>query len=147
GGTALSAWLPEGDTWYDYWTDQSIAGNDSRDHTFTPRTGELPIFVRAGAILPRYAFAKSVREMDKSVLELDVYVGHDGAFDLVEEDGVSENSRIGDESPTTCVRSSDAVRGLVIDHPREKSSAGAPAARAYVVRFHGLKSPILLRAN
>src|SRR6185369_8118078 len=65
--------LPAGG-WYGYWTGQPVT-----EHKFTrqPVLAELPLFVRAGTILPRQALTKSTMETPQGPLQLDVYPGED----------------------------------------------------------------------
>jgi hypothetical protein len=130
GGAPRHVWLPAGDTWYYFWDDKKIAGDDASDYTYSPATGELPIFVKNGAIVPRYPFAKSVKEMDKTKLELEVYAGKDGAFDLLEDDGATElAARL--SSWTTIFEAPDArshppTEGLAYAARRSRSYRAVP---------------------
>jgi alpha-glucosidase (family GH31 glycosyl hydrolase) len=129
-----SVWLPAGDQWFDYWDDSLHQGSDKADLKRATRTGQTLIFVRAGAILPRYAFATSVKEFDRTRLELDIYKGKDGSFTLYEDDGVTEKPA----HSLTEISFEDRSNRLRISQPAG-SYDGAPAARRYVVRLHGLK--------
>lgn len=77
-------YLPAGADWYDYWTDASYEGgqwilSDAPLH-------RIPLFVKAGSILPMQAFARSTEEQDPS-LKVKVYSGKDAAFTLYEDAG------------------------------------------------------------
>jgi alpha-D-xyloside xylohydrolase len=146
GGTAIDVWLPAGDTWYDYWNDRALAGSDTADHRTTPATAQLPLFVKNGAIVPRYRYARSVQEMDRSALELDVYAGKDGAFELIEDDGISEDFARPARSQKTQLTFEDARRRLTIVQPRGHY-AGAPVRRWFTVRLHGYAGPVGMRVD
>ncbi len=146
GGGVQNIWLPAGTTWYDFWADIKHTGSDSGDFPCTTRTGETPLFVRAGAILPRYQYAQSTAHLSKRQLELDVYTGADGVFHLVEDDGVTEAYRNRRETSVTRLTYTDAATRVVIAHPRGTYD-GAPAARRYVVRFHGLARAVGMRVD
>jgi alpha-glucosidase len=77
--------LPAG-AWYDYWTGLPVAG-----HKFSelPRLDRLPVFVRAGAILPKQPLTQSTAETPKGPLELDIYPGPECKGELYFDDGVS----------------------------------------------------------
>jgi alpha-glucosidase len=76
--------LPAGG-WYDYWTGHAVAGTMSPDRggdgathiSETPRLERLPVFVRAGTILPRQPLVQSTSEKPVGPLYLDVYPGDD----------------------------------------------------------------------
>jgi alpha-glucosidase len=77
--------LPKGG-WYDYWTGQPVTGSKL---TQTPKLDVLPVFVRAGTILPRQPLVQSTMQVPSGPLELDVYPGPDCGGELYFDDGVS----------------------------------------------------------
>ncbi|HEY0827826.1 MAG TPA: TIM-barrel domain-containing protein, partial [Bacilli bacterium] len=139
-------WLPAGDTWYNFWYDVKTVGSDTEDKAYTTTTGEMPIFVRSGAILPKYAYAQSTASINKSRLEMEVYTGKDGSFAVYEDDGVTENFRVNSANSTTNLVFTNSATRIVVSHPAGTYS-GAPTKRTYVVRFHGLSSPVGMRVN
>ncbi len=76
--------LPKGG-WYDYWTGQIAP---AKPHE-TPRLDRLPVYVRAGTILPRQPLVQSTMETPNGPLELAVYPGVDCAGSLYADDGHS----------------------------------------------------------
>jgi hypothetical protein len=147
GGAPVQVWLPADDAWYYFWNDQKIAGSDTADYSYSPATGELPLFVKAGAIIPRYPFAQSVQAMDKAQLELDVYAGRNGAFELLEDDGVSEAWHTASAQLKTAITFESAAMRVAIQQPSGLGYEGAPRARSYTVRFHGYSKPVGMRSN
>ena len=77
--------LPEG-PWYDYWTGQLV---DVAVTTIQPELGHLPVFARAGSILPRHALVQSTDETPAGPLELWVYSGRVGTGSIYADDGHS----------------------------------------------------------
>ncbi|MFI6094814.1 TIM-barrel domain-containing protein [Lentzea sp. NPDC051213] len=145
-GAVQNVWLPAGDTWYDFWSDARTAGSDTADKPHVTRTGEVVMFVKAGAILPKYKYTQSAAFLDKTQLEMDVYTGKDGSFAVYEDDGVTEDFRSKSASSTTRLAFTDSATRVTVRHPAG-TYTGAPAARRYVVRFHGLAAPIGMRLN
>jgi alpha-glucosidase len=85
--------LPPGG-WYDYWTGLaagSAADGAARGETVseTPRLDRLPVFVRAGAILPRQPLVQSTADTPHGPLRLDIYPGPDCRGLLYADDGHS----------------------------------------------------------
>ncbi|WCN79572.1 TIM-barrel domain-containing protein [Micromonospora sp. LH3U1] len=146
GGATQNVWLPAGATWYNFWADIKHVGTDSADLPYVTRTGEIILFVKAGAILPKYPYAQSTAFLSKRQLELEIYAGADGSFNLVEDDGTTESYRVTGARSTTALTYTDAATRTTIAHP-QGTYAGAPAARRYVVRIHGLTSPVGMRVN
>ena len=79
--------LPKGG-WYDYWTGQPVSGAKL---TQKPKLDTLPVFVRAGTILPRQPLVESTMEAPRGPLELDVYPGDGCSGELYFDDGISVN--------------------------------------------------------
>ena len=79
--------LPAGG-WYDYWTGLPVVAPKNMLRV-TPKLAELPVFVRAGAILPRQPLVQSTSETPAGPLELHVYPGADCAGELYADDGHS----------------------------------------------------------
>jgi alpha-glucosidase len=79
--------LPAGG-WYDYWTGLPVQGSKL---TQAPKLAVVPVFVRAGTILPRQALVQSTAQKPQGPLELDIYPGDDCRGDLYFDDGISVN--------------------------------------------------------
>jgi alpha-glucosidase (family GH31 glycosyl hydrolase) len=145
-GAVQNVWLPADDTWYNFWSDAKSVGSDTTDKAYVTRTGEIIVYVKAGSILPKYKYAQSTAFLDKTQLEMDVYSGKDGSFDVYEDDGVTENFHVNSANSVTSLAFTNAAMKVVVSHPVGTYN-GAPTARRYVVRFHGLSAPIGMRVN
>lgn len=80
----VSVYLPAGQLWYDFWTNEAYEGGQWIQ-TQAP-LDRIPLFVKAGTILPRCPFAQSVEEQTGEIA-LTVYDGADGCFELYEDAG------------------------------------------------------------
>src|SRR6202162_3239153 len=78
--------LPPGD-WYDFWTSTKMAGNAHL--LLHPQPDELPLYVRAGAILPMQAVVQNTSATPSGALKLRVYPGDDCHGSLYMDDGHS----------------------------------------------------------
>ncbi|GIJ44416.1 hypothetical protein Val02_13020 [Virgisporangium aliadipatigenens] len=145
-GATQQVWLPAGETWYNFWSDARSEGSDTTEKSYVTRTGEIIMYVKAGAILPRYRYAQSTAALDRTHLEAEVYVGKDGTFALYEDDGVTEDFRTGAAHSVTELRFTHATRTVVVHHP-VGTYRGAPTARRYVVRLHGLGEPVDMQVD
>lgn len=79
--------LPAGTEWYDYWTGRRL--DASREVRLEKRLDRLPVFVRAGAIIPHQPLVQSTAETPDGPLRLHVYPGPDCAGCMYGDDGVS----------------------------------------------------------
>ena len=63
--------LPPGE-WYDFWTSTKLSSKEKI--TLHPRLEEMPLYVRAGAIVPMQPLVQSTEEKPNGPLELRVYL-------------------------------------------------------------------------
>ena len=80
-------YLPKGATWYDFWTNKSYKGG--QNVTLETQIDRVPMFVRAGSILPLGPEMQYVGEKAWDNLEIRVYPGANGSFTLYEDEGDS----------------------------------------------------------
>ena len=90
-GASKSAtkYLPKGALWYDFWTNKTYKGG--RNVTLETSFDRVPMFVRAGSILPLGPEMQYVGEKTWDNLELRIYPGADGDFTLYEDEGDGYN--------------------------------------------------------
>jgi alpha-D-xyloside xylohydrolase len=141
--SSVAVWLPDG-TWYDFWTDSTWLGN--QQYNCTAHQDLLPLFVKAGSIIPMAQPALSTAFIRKDQLTVHVYVGKDGAFTLYEDDGISDSYRIRGEMRTTRFTFIQSIMALDI-RAATGSYEGAPASRVYRIEFHGLSNPVCMNIN
>ena len=85
----VTKYLPKGATWYDFWTNRCYKGG--QNVMLETALNRVPMFVRAGSILPLGPEMQYVGEKSWDNLELRVYPGADGSFTLYEDEGDSYN--------------------------------------------------------
>jgi alpha-glucosidase (family GH31 glycosyl hydrolase) len=86
GATEREVYLPPG-LWRDFWTEKEVEGGRTVSREVDLAT--LPLYVRAGAVLPVGPVRQYSAEVHDEPLEFTIYPGADGEFDLYEDDGVS----------------------------------------------------------
>jgi alpha-D-xyloside xylohydrolase len=79
--------LPVGTDWTNFWTGEKTIGGQEINTPVPIET--IPLFVRAGAIVPLGPALQYASEQPAESIELRVYRGADGAFTLYENDGDS----------------------------------------------------------
>jgi len=97
GATSRSVYLPAGADWYNYWTNQRIRGGQTIQVSAPIDT--LPLFVRAGSIVPLGEPVESTSETQK-LARVRVYGGADGDFTLYDDDGKTYAYEGGDRKIT-----------------------------------------------
>ncbi|MGB6459714.1 MAG: TIM-barrel domain-containing protein [Candidatus Acidiferrum sp.] len=93
GATTRQVYLPVGN-WYDFWTQERLEGGREISRPVDLET--LPLYVRAGSILPLGPVKQFTGEKVEQPLTLFIYSGKDASFLLYEDDGTSFNYRNGE---------------------------------------------------
>lgn len=115
---AYSGCLPKGG-WYDYWTGRKVTpvegSNGAVDKLeLVPDVATLPVFVRAGTILPKQPLVQSLSERPSGALELHVYPGPECTGEIYLDDGHSLGYARGDylRQRVECTMDGDRLKSL-----------------------------------
>ena len=92
GATSRTLYLPHG-AWFDFWTNTKRDGG--REISRDVDLDTLPLYVRAGAIVPMGPLKQFTGEQVDGPLTFTVYPGADGRFSLYDDDGESFDYRSG----------------------------------------------------
>jgi alpha-glucosidase/alpha-D-xyloside xylohydrolase len=128
--TTRKVYLPKGD-WYDFWTNERTEG--AREITRTVDLETMPLYVRAGTILPLGPVKQYTAEKVDQPCSISIYPGADGSFLLYEDDGSSFNYRKGDWMGIQMTWN-DATRKLTL-HLAEGSRMLPPTQRKLEVQL------------
>ena len=93
GATTRQVYLPRGG-WHDFWTGERIEGGREISRAVDLET--LPLYVRAGSIVPLGPVKQHTAEKVDQPCTISVYPGADSSFLLYEDDGRSFNYRKGE---------------------------------------------------
>ena len=110
-----TTYLPKGAQWYDFWTGTIMKGGQTV--TLTTQLDRVPMFVRAGSILPLAPEMQYIGQQAWDDLEMRVYPGANGTFTLYEDEGDNYNYERGQytEIPFSW---NDAAKTLTIGQRR-----------------------------
>jgi len=86
GATSRHLYLPPG-TWYDWWTHEKLDGGRWLDRSVDLAT--MPLFARAGAIVPLDPVRQYTGQSVTTPTTLMVFPGIDGSFTMYDDDGAS----------------------------------------------------------
>ncbi|KRC82296.1 TIM-barrel domain-containing protein [Sphingomonas sp. Root241] len=125
-------YLPAGADWYDFATGAFVKGGQTVEAA-APRE-RMPLFVRAGSIVPTGAAIQHVAEQPDGPIVLHVFTGADGSFSLYEDDGVSPSYKQG-KFARIPVKWDEGAGTLTIG-ARQGDYQGMPGKRAISVRFY-----------
>ena len=86
GRTSRTVYLPAGTDWYNFWTNERVHGGETI--TVNAPIDVIPLFVRAGSIIPMGTVVESTNEVQK-IAKVRVYAGANGDFNLYRDDGTT----------------------------------------------------------
>jgi alpha-D-xyloside xylohydrolase len=131
-----SVYLPAGTDWYDFWTDRRYLGGQTIEANAT--LDVIPIYVRAGSIVPLGSRRQHVDDQPDAPIELHLYPGNDGCFLLYEDEGDSYRYEQGSFA-TIHIEWDNATRRLTL-RQRQGQYPGMPEQREFHVVLHDVKS-------
>jgi alpha-D-xyloside xylohydrolase len=162
--TSRKVYLPAGTSWIDFDSGKRYQGGQTI--TADAPLARTPVFVRAGAIVPRTLVQQYVDEKPDAPLTLEVYTGADGEFSVYEDNGRNygyergESSRIplawNDKTGELSIgaragqypgmQASREIRVRWVEGPRGDNGALEPAADT-TVRYEGKPLVVKKRAT
>ena len=132
GSTTRNVYLPPG-RWYDFWSGTLLEGPGNVE--LAVGLGSLPLFVRAGALLPTVDPVPWSDFEPARTLYVDLYPGESASsFPLYEDDGDGFGYQSGDYSRLTLAMQPEQGGGLAFTIS-SRDGARQPARRRMVVRL------------
>jgi alpha-D-xyloside xylohydrolase len=131
GATSRSVYLAANTTWYDFWTGATLQGGQRM--TAAAPIDHIPLYVRAGSILPMGPIVQYTTEKPADPVELRVYRGADGSFTLYEDENDNYDYEKG-MFATIPFAWNDAAKTLTIG-ARQGSFPGMLMSRTFRVVF------------
>ena len=125
-----TVYLPAQTEWFDFWTGSRYAGG--KVVAARADIATIPLFARAGSILPLGPVIQFADEKSEEPVELRVYPGKDGNFLLYDDAGDGDGYTRG-EYATTLLDWNQAAGRLTI-HARQGGFPGMRREQAFLVR-------------
>lgn len=126
-----TVYLPEG-TWYDYWDGTAYQGKDY--YNIVSPLEKLPLFVKAGAIIPMQDEVAYDNKQAYGTITFDIFPGENSSYELFEDDGLSEKYMEGGYSLTK-VELEEHPEALHISIGASQGDYD-PGKRAYIIKVH-----------
>ncbi len=123
-------YLPQAQIWYDFWTGERFTGE--RDLEVNAPIEKLPLFLRAGSIVPLGPEIEYAEQQPGDPIEVRVYRGADGAFDLYQDEGDSDRYEQGAYAVIP-IRWNDATAALTFGERTGKFSGMPPQIKFRIV--------------
>ena len=131
--TQRSVYLPPSPKWYDFWTGASTPGGQAIEADAP--LDRMPLYVRAGSILPMGAEIEFAAQYPSGPIELRIYRGADGEFKLYEDAGDGYDYEHGQHAVIP-MHWNDSTERLTIG-AREGSYPGVVEKRAFQIVLVG----------
>ena len=132
GATSRPVYLPDA-KWYDFWSGVAVDGG--REITARAPLDRLPLYIRAGSVLPMGPDLEWSTEKSADPIELRVYRGADGGFTLYEDENDNYNYEKG--AYATILFQWDDGRQTLTIGDRQGQFRGMLASRTFRVVFVG----------
>ncbi|MGL1958454.1 MAG: DUF5110 domain-containing protein [Colwellia sp.] len=126
-----SVYLPEGTTWYDFYTGKTFKGGQTIDAE-APLV-HMPLFVKAGSIIPTGGEKQHVYDNLEAPITLNIYTGANGQYTLYNDDGKSYDYEQG--KFTNIAISYDDAAGTVTIGERQGAFDSMIKSRTFNIRF------------
>jgi alpha-glucosidase (family GH31 glycosyl hydrolase) len=136
-------WLPKG-KWFDTVHGALIEGGQKV--TLDYALDEIPLFARAGAVIPKISAEQQVSENPDAYI-LDVYPGADGGCEIYEDDGVSQGYLQGIFATFDISQKQERKRLCLNISERRGTYPGMKDAIAWKLRFIHRLAPSYVRVN
>lgn len=136
---AVTVWLPAGE-WVEWFTGARLRGPAVYVRKFA--VDEIPIYVRAGAVVPMQPVKDNAGKQTANPLILTLFPGGEGACSLYEDAGNSSAYREGEYARTMLrwMGNRSARRSLRVE-PVDGRYPGMPAEREYELHLLGVMPP------
>ena len=133
-----TVWIPPG-TWIDYFTGRRFTGPSTA--TLSVPLSQMPVFVRAGSIIPTQAYAPYTSPGPNPDLTLTVYPGRQGAFTLYDDQGAGFGYQHGLDTLTRISHSNQGHRTTITIDPAHGRFPGMLNRRSWRLILPGLARP------
>jgi alpha-glucosidase len=141
-------YLPAGSEWYAFMDNRyplgaPVAGGTTVTNWYAPLDPayqQVPIYVRAGAILPFRELEQYVGELPQNPLTLNLYPGPDSSYQLYQDDGVSTAAQNGGSFRTTLVSHQGIPNGQNVRLQRTRDGY-TPPEPFYYLALLGTRHP------
>ncbi len=149
--TTETVWLPPGH-WTDYFTGATFTGPSTQ--TLTVPLNRMPVFVKAGAIIPEQVPMRHVGAKPNAPTILRVYPGPGRQFSLYQDAGTGNGYEHGQSSSTLISTWPGGATGhgngpltTVQIGPADGRYPGQPASRSFVVKIERISAPSNVRLD
>ncbi|MCD5324300.1 MULTISPECIES: glycoside hydrolase family 31 protein [Pontibacillus] len=142
GQTERDVYLPEGETWVDYWTGKEYQGGQTV-HT-KAELDHLPIYMKKDSVIPTREVQQYTDEKPLENLVLDTYLSEEASYSFYEDDGATIDYKDGEFNITNFTMTR---KGNHIEFTQEKEATGYDSELdSYTLKLNNEKAPKKVQA-
>ena len=143
---ATTVWFPPG-TWEDYFTGATFTGPATA--TINVPTSRMPVFVKAGGIIPLQPASGNAQTAGTAPITLQVHAGANGSFSMYDDAGTGLGYQSGQstQTPITYTENASAETSTVTIGPATGSYPGEPSSRTYTIDLVDESQPTSVQLN
>ncbi|HST52597.1 MAG TPA: glycoside hydrolase family 31 protein [Pyrinomonadaceae bacterium] len=140
--TKRRVYFPKGDNWVDWWTGKLYEGG--KEVEIDAPLERLPLFARAGAVIPTQPVVQNTDEMASAPLSLVVVRGADGQSSFYDDAGDGYNYRRGVFRTMTLTQHGNNIGGVIWNGPFKSSRR---IATLEILGIHAEPSNVLVEED
>ena len=143
---AQQVWFPPG-TWEDYFTGATFTGPTTA--TINVPTSRMPVFVKAGGIIPLQPAGGQAQTAGTSPITLQVHAGANGSYSLYNDAGTGLGYQSGQstQTPISYTENTAAATSTLTIGATTGSYPGEPASRSYTLALTDESQPTSVQVN
>ena len=142
-------------TWIEW---HSLTALQSGEYTRNIAIDEIPIYIKAGSVIPMNVMTKDVQnlsQLPEDPTVISIFPGpqsNSGSYRLYHDDGITVNYKNNEHIATTFIESipkitNNDIQWNVLIHPTEGSFRGMKSSESYVIRMVGVPPPTKVIVN
>ena len=142
--TVVSVWLPPKTTWYNYYSGERYEGGENgKTIRVAAPLDEIPVFIKAGAIVPMGPDVNYADEKPLDPLTLDIYPKGESTFTLYEDDGQTREYITKNAYTTTkfdCAVNGTEINFKINERVNGNADVYTPVDRNYNLKFNHIEA-------
>lgn len=133
-----SVFFPEG-KWYNFWDGTIVEGGQTKKVEAT--LDKIPLFVKSGSVIPLRPYSSSIESGNNQKLTLKIFPGDFAEFNLIEDDGISNDYLKGGYASTNINIKSDPTSLKININPLQGKYEGVVKKREWVLELVDSRFP------
>ncbi|AFK20754.1 DUF4968 domain-containing protein (plasmid) [Haloferax mediterranei ATCC 33500] len=145
GATERDVYLPDGETWVDFWTNDVYDGGQWM--TVDVPIDHLPIYVRKDSIIPMREVQQYTGEKPLTTLQLNTYLDEEASYSFYEDDGATNDFEDGEYNVTNFTITGTGGGVVTFESEMEVENYDDSQLSSYLLRLDRSQAPRKVQAG